>query len=275
MNTDKMRMFVPKSKMIYNLNIYQVGYEKCGASHSFGPVIRDFYVLHFLISGKGEYHIRDRVFHLSKGDCFLVVPNEKMFYKASPEDPYEYFWVAFQGQSARKILEKAEFYRNDNFVYRNDEQYERIYGLMNEMNLLTTGSNKNNLLLIGYLYLLLGFMIKDESEYEESGEVLSLLEMANKYISTNYQNDITVDALAKFLNLHRSSLYRLFKRNYGMSPIEYIVDYRLDKALFMIKNSDCNTNQIAYSCGFKNITYFYRAFKKKFQKTPKEVRKLV
>ena len=59
---------------------------KCEPTHFFGPTIRDFYVLHFLVSGKGEYQVRGRTIPLKKGDCFLVIPNEPIFYRADPED---------------------------------------------------------------------------------------------------------------------------------------------------------------------------------------------
>ena len=82
-----LHMVVPDNTHEYHFSIYQIGYEKCEPTHFFGPTIRDFYVLHFLVSGKGEYQVRGRTIPLKKGDCFLVIPNEPIFYRADPEDP--------------------------------------------------------------------------------------------------------------------------------------------------------------------------------------------
>lgn len=275
MANTQLHMFLPKVKTIYDLTIYQIGYEKCAPDHFFGPVIRDFYVMHFLISGKGIYRVRNREYELGRGDCFLVVPNEKTFYRAQPDDPYEYFWVAFHGTGAKEILTNADFYTDNNFIYRHPEEYETIYSLMAQMNNITDSTTKNNIRLQGFLYQLLGLMVKKDEEYDSSPTNVNTAERINQYVSANYQQDISIDSLARFANMHRSSLYRYMKKNFGVSPIEFVINYRLEKALFMLKNSERNTSQIAFACGFNDTACFCKAFKKKFKKTPSEARKLV
>ena len=83
---------------------FNVGYEKCQSSHRFGPSLRDNYIVHFVISGKGRYTVNDTTHHLAEGDFFLIRPNELVDYEADVQDPWEYYWIGFSGTKVKEIL---------------------------------------------------------------------------------------------------------------------------------------------------------------------------
>ena len=83
---------------------FNVGYEKCQSRHRFGPSLRDNYIVHFVISGKGRYTVNDTTHHLGAGDFFLIRPNELVDYEADAEDPWEYYWIGFSGNKVKEIL---------------------------------------------------------------------------------------------------------------------------------------------------------------------------
>ena len=83
---------------------FNVGYEKCQSGHRFGPSLRDNYIVHFVISGKGRYTVNDTTHHLGTGDFFLIRPNELVDYEADAEDPWEYYWIGFSGTKVKEIL---------------------------------------------------------------------------------------------------------------------------------------------------------------------------
>lgn len=80
-----MKLLLNKNKFIYNIALYQVGYEKCLPTHSFGPVIRDFYVMHLLVSGSGWLESEGKKISLHKGDLFLVPVGKSVRYYANPD----------------------------------------------------------------------------------------------------------------------------------------------------------------------------------------------
>ena len=270
-----LHMVVPDNTHEYHFSIYQIGYEKCEPTHFFGPTIRDFYVLHFLVSGKGEYQVRGRTIPLKKGDCFLVIPNEPIFYRADPEDPYEYYWVGFHEHTAMEVMMQCGFYVDNNFTYCHPEEYDQLLSLMQKIVVTDSRSEQNMLNMLGYFYQLLGLMMKENVKFEPRYSGENVFEKVDRYLAANYQQPISVENLALFVNMSRSNLYRMFMKEYGISPIEYIHNYRLDKALFMLKRSEMSTKQIAYFCGFGDVAYFCKLFKRKFQKSPREVRALV
>ena len=83
---------------------FNVGYEKCQSKHRFGPSLRDNYIVHFVISGKGRYTVNDTTHHLGTGDFFLIRPNELVDYEADVQDPWEYYWIGFSGTKVKEIL---------------------------------------------------------------------------------------------------------------------------------------------------------------------------
>ena len=61
-------------KELVSLSVYNVGFQKCDALYQWGPGIRDHYLIHYIISGKGTYRVAGQTYHLSGGDTFLVYP---------------------------------------------------------------------------------------------------------------------------------------------------------------------------------------------------------
>ncbi len=77
---------------------------------SVGDPERDHYLIHYIISGKGYYKIKNTTFTLQAGDSFLVYPNTEVLYFADESDPWEYAWVGFTGSDASMILKATDFF---------------------------------------------------------------------------------------------------------------------------------------------------------------------
>ena len=86
-------------KELVSLSVYNVGFQKCDALYQWGPGIRDHYLIHYIISGKGTYRVAGQTYHLSGGDALLVYPNTEVVYCADEQDPWEYAWARFYWQA--------------------------------------------------------------------------------------------------------------------------------------------------------------------------------
>lgn len=89
-----------------------------------------------------------------------------------------------------------------------------------------------------------------------------------KYINTNYRENIGLDTLAALVNLDKSYMIRLFKASFGVSPIEYLIDLRLNHARTLLVNTDMTVGEIAAECGYNSSSFFVSSFGKKFGCTP-------
>ena len=95
-----------------------------------------------------------------------------------------------------------------------------------------------------------------------------------KYISENYPNNITVNETAEKLGFTTEYFCRFFKKNFGESFIDYLNDYRMDRAAQALLLTNLPVAKIGENCGYQNSGYFFRVFKKKFGCTPNQFRTL-
>ncbi len=99
----------------------------------------------------------------------------------------------------------------------------------------------------------------------------AFLHQAKEFILNHLENEsLSVNDLAKHLNVSRFTLIRRFKKINNSTPNFYIQKIRLEKAKELIKNKVANVTEIAFKVGFSSTTYFSYSFKKEFGFTPKE-----
>lgn len=106
----------------------------------------------------------------------------------------------------------------------------------------------------------------DEQQYHWA--VLTLL----NYCSSNYNQNITLQSLAKLYFIDAKYIGRLFKKQVGFSFHEYLNRIRLNTAVGLLQNTQKNIIDIAMQCGFQNVTYFNRIFFKQYNMTPTKYR---
>lgn len=93
------------------------------------------------------------------------------------------------------------------------------------------------------------------------------------YIAANYNDTISIDVLSKLTDLNKYNFCRFFKRYSGMTPIEYLNFYRINKACNLLENNSCSVTDAALQTGFQNMSYFAKVFKKYKNVAPSLVRK--
>ena len=98
------------------------------------------------------------------------------------------------------------------------------------------------------------------------------IEKVIEFLNTQYDKKITLKDAAKIANMSEVSFSRFFKANTGISFIDNLIDIRLGHASRLLIDTNYSINEIAYSCGFNNISNFNRLFKKKKNYAPKKFR---
>ena len=115
-------------------------------------------------------------------------------------------------------------------------------------------------------------LIENETEFTDKAKQDELrIKKILFFIENNYPTTITIANIAKSGDISISSCLRLFKQILKTTPIQYLIKYRLQKAVEEFDSLEGrNIGDIAYSCGFSDATYFNRCFKKEFGCTPTE-----
>lgn len=250
------------------LSIFNCGHELCRPGHTWGPGIRDHYLIHLVVAGRGSFHIQDKKYDLGPGDLFLVKPNQLVTYSADSEEPWEYYWVGFNGACANRLVQQTPF-GADTPVYHGQDiplLQESLYNIYLARGL----APHSEALMVGYLYIFISHLIREAQALEpRSGNSSSQYVLnAIKFIQFYYSHDISIDDIANSVGVSRSHLYRVFMSNVGQSPIEYLTAYRIGEACHLLKTGKLSVAEVAVSVGFFDQFYFSRVFKKQMGVPP-------
>jgi AraC-like DNA-binding protein len=103
---------------------------------------------------------------------------------------------------------------------------------------------------------------------------ISFMEAVNAILDRELDNaELTVHDLAHELCMSQSTLYRLFREVFSCKPNDLIRNYRLARALDLLQKDEARIKEIAYRCGFNNLSYFSKCFKAKYGELPSQVLK--
>ena len=261
-----------KSDLIF----YHCGKESCTPNHFYGPFIRDHYLIHYILEGQGNFKVDGKTYSLSEGQGFVICPNVITYYEADSINPWHYTWVGFSGCKAKEYLLNAGLNRKyPIFTYTQDTCIEKYIEEMIHINKLGMGNDLN---LLGLLYLFLSKLTQNNSHLckttLETPQNL-YIEKALNFIQANYSRNITIGELSTFLSLNRSYLYTLFKKELSISPQQFLIQYRINKACELMKNTNLSISQIARSVGYSDPLVFSKTFKKAKNMSPKNFKQLL
>ena len=243
------------------LAVYSCGVQRCGACHSWGPAVRDHYLIHYILSGRGVFSGGGKEYHLSSGDGFLVEPSHVVHYVADREDPWEYCWIGFNGSDAKRLMGQTGLLdRSPVFHYDEDRLFEEL--LMQICNASGSGPSDEAKMESGLLLFLAALMDKFGVPSAQHTNGYEYVQKAIKFIEYNYSSDIGIIDIASSVGISRSHLYRLFMQHISIPPNEYLMRYRISKASELLESGNLSVGEVAYSAGFSDQLYFSRVFKK-------------
>ena len=104
-----------------------------------------------------------------------------------------------------------------------------------------------------------------ESSFIKNKDVLS-------FIHQNYSNKITLQDIADAVFVSKGECCRFFKKSLKMSPYDYLINYRINESMKLLKNSSLSILDISENVGFNNVSHYIQIFKKKTGQTPLEYR---
>lgn len=232
------------------LNPVLFGYENCDKSHFFGPAVRKYWLIHYVVSGFGIFNIDGKSYKLRSGEMFVIPPFVETYYEADSQNPWNYIWIGFTSSGPLPL-------QPENTIY--SPEALRIFEDMKKCEKLENGKSA---FLAARLWDLFALLLDSKKENTDH------IEKALNCIHTEYMNGITVQYIAKKINLNRSYFSALFKKRMGLSPEQYLINYRMNFAASLMVNQGKNVSTAAYSVGYTDIYNFSRMFKQHYGLSP-------
>lgn len=246
----------------------------------------------YVLSGSVDYYIDDTHIKLRAGDALFV--NSNMLHMGRQangcEDavmstvtfPASLLSPNINGTVYAKYIQPVIGARIAGFRIASDDPRGRAIGrLLQDIFALEPGSFGYELECLSHAARLwkatLAYIEEGEGELclrAEPSQHAERMKEILSYIHAHYHERITVEDIARYVNISRSECFRCFKRFMNKRPVEYINEYRLSAAAELLRETERNMTDIYTACGFESASYFGKVFKAAYAMTPLKYRKL-
>ena len=262
--------FVPLNPFSLDITIQHIGVEK-RKNYDMVHNRLSYFVLEYVYGGEGVFTINGKNYHLQK-NSLLLIPTKTVTHTVSSEtNPLKFYYIAFYGINCASILSKAGFDDKNAVIFCEDGKvlgfFKKIYNL--SFNVSINNYIKRQIQFLSLLNLLLE---KTAPEIRTESKASVHVRTIQEFIHKNYAEPINASIIADALHMDRTYLSKIFKQQYSISIIEYLIRYRLEKAMFLLTSTNDKITDIAIKCGFTDNKSFYIRFKQKNHCSPKQYR---
>lgn len=270
--------FFPKSELFEDYYYLTKGKEKCSPGHSFGPMIREDYLLHIIIGGKGVFRTKESTFDLKRGQFFLIFPGEQTYYEADQLQPWEYIWIGFNGRKVNELISSIGITKET--PVGNVTSFENIKRKILNMISKNPFSMKSRLELQGDFFHLFSNLLNYSKSVEnitvnKINKQLVYVDEAIEIIKNQYSDfDFQIKDISTQLSLNQSYLTSIFKKSTKKTLHEYLIMYRIQKSRNYLETTDLSISEVAGKVGYKNSLSFTRVFKKNMKMTPSRYKQI-
>jgi len=278
-----------ENRRIFNLKNCELNiFESYQETYQVPLTFSDF-VITSMIRGKKVMHLfGDPAFDYLPGETVIVPANETMlidFPEAATENPTQCIALAVDAPYVNDTLEYLDNYYNSSpgetnnwklqfnqYHFSNDNE---VSDLINKIIRVCSSTDraKNIFADLSLKELLIRLVqsqrlqqVSVESGYNSNQ---SRLHSVLNYIQAHLTEKIAVDILCRKAYLSRNMFFRWFREQCGISPLEYINNERVKQAKQLLADASNNIHTVSVQCGFSDVNYFIRVFKKAEGITPK------
>jgi AraC-like DNA-binding protein len=227
-----------------------------------------YFIFEYVISGKGYIINNGEMFSVEAGDAYLLQPGSKHEYYADSQTPYKKYWINFRSDFFHDVLNAYHLENKTVFQQINlKESFEKLFALEQ------TETKNDDIYCEASAILFDMFMKIAQKEHQDKShsELASRIQTMLLYAVTN---PWSIEHIAHDLYISKSYLIREFKRSYGCTPHQYLLDKRIELAKQQLQNTQQSIQDISDSLCFSDSHYFSNLFKAKTGFTPTQYRQL-
>ena len=260
-----------RNKLIINsgfkpINPMQCGKCQCPSGYGYGPAMRKFWLLHFVISGKGRLINSKGCYDVSENQMFVIRPYETVTYVADKNDPWNYIWIGFTTE-----MDPPPILHSEDTIYAPYLREIFISAYHDEFFADENTNGAYERFLCGVIWQIFGKLMHSSSKRLSVYECY--IRPAISIMKTDYHSAMTVSDIAARLHISRGYFTEIFKSETGVSPKKYLNDIRMKKVADLIVRNGASLTVAASSVGFPDVFTLSRAFKAYYGCTPTEYKR--
>jgi len=239
------------------------------------PHTHNYTELFYIVGGKGRFLIEDQQYPVDVGNLVIINPNVLHTEMSLNAQPLEYIVLGVEGVALSTGREtNGEF--NILEYYEGEEVSLCLRNILKEMEQKNNGYED---VCQAYVEILLIHLMRSISL---SGTTAHQPVTGNRqcaavkrYIDANFKEELTLEHLANEAKMNKFYLSHTFKKEYGISPINYMISKRIEESKYLLAETDLSLSQIAQLLGFSSLSYFSQVFRRTQSVSPKEFRQSI
>ena len=228
--------------------------------------------LFYIVSGKGQFIIQEQAFPVDVNNLVIINPNVPHTEDSLNSQPLEYIVLGIDGiELATSTNSNGQFCILDHF--ESVEVSSCLRNILREMEQKNTGYED---ICQAYMEILIirlmrntALAIQAESQVTTGNRQCAAV---RRYIDLHFKDSLTLEQLSEEAHINKYYLSHAFKREYGISPINYLISRRINESKYLLTETDLSMSQIAQLLGFSSLSYFSQSFRKTQGVSPMEFR---
>ena len=252
--------------------LLNVASAKYGGDWHSVPHTHNHLELFYIVGGKGQFLIQDQLYPVNANNLVVINPNASHTEVSLNAQPLEYIVLGIEGiELQTSDTSNGQFSILDQF--ESVEISGCLRNILRETELKNTGYED---ICQAYMEILIIRLMRNTALAIPS-EVHSVstnrqCAAVRRYIDLHFKEPLTLDQLAEEGHMNKYYLSHAFKREYGVSPINYMISRRIEESKYLLAETDLSMSQIAQLLGFSSLSYFSQVFRRTQSVTPMEYR---
>ena len=212
--------------------------------------------------GTGTLTTDDAIIPIAKNSFFLIHAESNVSFASTPNEDFSYLILTFECPHVDTLISLTK--EHPHLSLRDGKMERRMRAIHT---CLEDQTNRTLCRALSYFYAILA-ALSDSKPIAEQTKSKNAVKTAIDYINSNYMNDkLTITSLAEMLFLNRSYFSELFKKETGMTAVNYINEVKLKKGMELLAKTDLTISQISDEIGM-NYVWFSKLFKSRFGISP-------
>ena len=228
--------------------------------------------LFYIVGGKGQFFIEDQCFPVDVNNLVIINPNVIHTEASLNAQPLEYIVLGIDGiELANSENSNGQFCMLDHF--ESVEISGCLRNILREMELKNTGYED---ICQAYMEILIIRLMRNTSlAVPAEPQTISgnrQCAAVRRHIDVHFKEPLTLEQLAEEAHMNKFYLSHAFKREYGVSPINYMITKRIEESKYLLAETDLSLSQVAQLLGFSSPSYFSQVFRRTQGISPMEYR---
>ena len=229
--------------------------------------------LFYVVGGMGQFKVAEKLIPVSPDDLVIVNPNVEHTEVSLNASPLEYIVLGVEGMEFAADENGDRRYSAFNFHSGREDILPYLRGMLREIEQKSAGYEVVCQDLLEVLVVKLmrhtDFSLTVTPAQQSSKECAE----ARRYIDSNFKENISLDQLAELTHVNKYYLVLSFSKEYGVSPINYLIGRRIEESRYLLADTNHSLSQISHMLGFSSPSYFSQSFRKLEGISPMEYRK--